>query len=1205
MIYRNLLICFLYTIANLTYAATDDENSAVHAHWGCGTPMLCREQAHRQPVGAAPQVPNLPAAPAPEVHVGKIERFFTHIPEQLVKATCIAIGENIYLYIENSVLHMMTLAEAREIVAEFDSRIYPQVHRWIGFEWRPGLDLDTRITLLMHDVGANNSGKDFGGYFSSVDQDPTALNSNRREMVYMDIFQFRERSRFTFYNSLAHEFAHLVNWYQNGGTSDERWIEEGMASFVEWAIYGNVHGIFVDGYLEDPSISLTSANTFETYYGASFMLLLYMFEHHGGEKFIREFARQDLLGIRGIDEVLTSLGRSERFADVFKNWALANFVNNVFREKSLGYSNLRNRRVAASVQQVSSYPTIRSVNVEEWGVRYIVFRNLPDHLEVALDGTGDGNLHANLAHLPSNGGASIHSIDFDEDNNGRIELKNLNSRDQIILMATATAAQSFGYTATPNGTSGIVVGPPRQTDSSNLLPNAITYAIGNRSQPSHKRVNVDFKLEPISQVQLSSYYQDLVVSQGMVYAVSDWGLEIFDLETPSRPQLIGRISTPGNAQGITVSGEMAYVADGAAGVTLIDVQSPANPRLVKTVENFESARRVKIANDKAYVVDINQGLQIYDLNEMHNLQSPQTIGTYPTDAAALDVWVDGDTVYLSDDKQGFQILDFAFINIPAFAGIVDILALDFEVEGGYAYVASGNMRIVDVRNRLKPRKISSIQTPGIATGIKHRNGYAYLTDSQSGLYVVDVRNRLRPRTVAIQPTSGGATAVDLFQSDANETLGYVADGNRGLQVIDLSMPNRPQWLFRYDTSGQAHGMDILRTEEGNQIAYIADGTGGLKIVEFESAFDAVVRHRIPLSGSAMDVRFEKRHAYVAAGESGLIIIDLADPNNPRTVAHMRTTAPAWGIEVNQGYAYLCADQLIVVDSREPMNSRIVARRSMPGSAYRMTIVDNLGYVAALNGGLQIFDIDNPANPRAIGSYESQGNATNIDVFGNRGYLLDTLAGVQILDLTNPRRPDSIAEYQTDALPIAAQIRGDYLYLLDQERVQIVNVRNRNLVSRPNFQSALRFPSDLAVIGDAVYVTDLYDLRMFKINERLFELSVEDPTVFRKPPNVEKTSISLYTNRLGQNFPNPFNPETWIPYEIESDTQVTIQIFDTRGLLVRQLDMGYQKAGKYATQGKAAYWDGRNEVGESISSGIYFYQILASDFAATRRMAILK
>ncbi|MDE0043621.1 MAG: hypothetical protein OXT74_16395, partial [Candidatus Poribacteria bacterium] len=798
-----------------------------------------------------------------------------------------------------------------------------------------------------------------------------------------------------------------------------------------------VHGIFIDGYFKDPGISLTSGNTFETYYGASFVLLLYLFENHGAEKFIRELARQDLLGIRGIDATLTSMGRSERFADVFQNWALANFVNNLSRGKSLGYRNLKNRRVVASAQQVSSYPTVRSSHVENWGVQYVVFRNLPSQIEIALDGTSDGNLHSQLALLSGNGTASVHSISFDQENNGRIELQDLNPRDRVVLMVTSTAAQSFRYAATADATSGIVVGPPRQMDSSIALPKSTTYAIGNQSQPSHKRTYVDFKLEPVSQVHLSSYFQDLAINERMVYTVSDWGLEIFDLENPSLPQMIGQIATPGNAQGITIDGETAYIADGAAGVTLIDVQRPDSPSFIKTIGDFEDARRIKIANEKAYVVDISKGLQIYDLNEIQNQPDPQPIGTFQTSGFALDVGIDGNTVYFSDNNQGFQILDFKFINIPAFAGIVDTLALDFEVVDGYAYVASGNMQILDVRNRLKPNPVSRIQTPGIGSSIKFRDGYVYLTDVQSGLFVVDVRNRQQPRTVAIQPTSGDAMGVDLFKSDMDELFGYIADGNRGLQVIDLRIPHRPQWLHHYDASGETHGMDILQTEEGNRIAYIACGTGGIKIVEFESASDAVFRHRIPLMGTAVDIRVENGHAFVAAGDSGLIVVDLRNPDNPRTVSHIRTNAPAWGIEVNEGYVYLCADELIVVDSREPMNSRVVARRSMSGSAYRIVIVDNLGYVAALNGGLQVFDLENPANPRSIGNYESQGNATNITVFGNKGYLLDTLAGVQILDLSNPRRPEFIAEYQTDALPIAAQIRGDHLFLLDQERVQIV------------------------------------------------------------------------------------------------------------------------------------------------------------------------
>ena len=93
--------------------------------------------------------------------------------------------------------------------------------------------------------------------------------------------------------------------------------------------------------------------------------------------------------------------------------------------------------------------------------------------------------------------------------------------------------------------------------------------------------------------------------------------------------------------------------------------------------------------------------------------------------------------------------------------------------------------------------------------------------------------------------------------------------------------------------------------------------------------------------------------------------------------------------------------------------------------------------------------------------------------------------------------------------------------------------------------------------------------------------------------------------LAQNFPNPFNPETWIPYQLSKATEVKIDIYDISGHLVRSLDLGWQPVGSYMMPSSAAYWDGKNAVGERVASGIYFYTLQTSDFAATRRMVILK
>ncbi len=95
------------------------------------------------------------------------------------------------------------------------------------------------------------------------------------------------------------------------------------------------------------------------------------------------------------------------------------------------------------------------------------------------------------------------------------------------------------------------------------------------------------------------------------------------------------------------------------------------------------------------------------------------------------------------------------------------------------------------------------------------------------------------------------------------------------------------------------------------------------------------------------------------------------------------------------------------------------------------------------------------------------------------------------------------------------------------------------------------------------------------------------------------------DRLLQNYPNPFNPETWIPYQLSVASPVFISIFDATGGHVRTLSIGYQPEGFYHNRGRAAYWDGRNALGERVASGIYFYQLATPAFQQTRRMLILK
>ena len=104
--------------------------------------------------------------------------------------------------------------------------------------------------------------------------------------------------------------------------------------------------------------------------------------------------------------------------------------------------------------------------------------------------------------------------------------------------------------------------------------------------------------------------------------------------------------------------------------------------------------------------------------------------------------------------------------------------------------------------------------------------------------------------------------------------------------------------------------------------------------------------------------------------------------------------------------------------------------------------------------------------------------------------------------------------------------------------------------------------------------------------------------------LETQAIPAETTLLS-NYPNPFNPETWIPYHLANAADVRLTIYNRQGGVVRQFDLEYQLAGYYTDRVKSIYWDGRNDVGEQVASGVYFYHLSAGDYFATRRMVILK
>ena len=196
--------------------------------------------------------------------------------------------------------------------------------------------------------------------------------------------------------------------------------------------------------------------------------------------------------------------------------------------------------------------------------------------------------------------------------------------------------------------------------------------------------------------------------------------------------------------------------------------------------------------------------------------------------------------------------------------------------------------------------------------------------------------------------------------------------------------------------------------------------------------------------------------------------------------------------------------------------------------------------------------------------------------------------------------DGVVNIQ-DLVLVASQFGQAGQNAADINEDGVVNIQDLVLVARA-FDTTASAPSAHPQVVETLTAGEVQGwLRGAK------QLEGKDATMARGIEML-KDLLALLTpaeTALLHNYPNPFNPETWIPYQLRTPAEVRITIYSPRGVLVRELSLGYQVAGQYTSRARAAYWDGRNTVGEPVASGLYFYTFTAGDFSATRRMVVLK
>ena len=279
------------------------------------------------------------------------------------------------------------------------------------------------------------------------------------------------------------------------------------------------------------------------------------------------------------------------------------------------------------------------------------------------------------------------------------------------------------------------------------------------------------------------------------------------------------------------------------------------------------------------------------------------------------------------------------------------------------------------------------------------------------------------------------------------------------------------------------------------------------------------------------------------------------------------------------------------------------------------------YWTNTSGRLKRVNVNGKQNQALIKNLNAPNNIT-LDIAGDKLYWIEASGRIRRANLNGK----SIQNIARDLDPISGiAIAGNKIYWTETTASGGGKIRGANLNgSNANTLAKLQHASlSIAIdpVGNKLYWTEANGrIRRANLNGKQIQNVVSGlvaPAALvlsgvgsgpAAPSNIllasSQTTIRDAT-RLLANYPNPFNPETWIPYQLAKASNVKITIYDARGVVVRRIELGHQPPGTYTSQSRAAYWDGRNSQGERVANGIYFYQLQADNISSLGKMLILK
>ncbi len=685
---------------------------------------------------------------------------------------------------------------------------------------------------------------------------------------------------------------------------------------------------------------------------------------------------------------------------------------------------------------------------------------------------------------------------------------------------------------------------------------------------------------------------------------------------------VGQYAYWSDASDVEVVGELVYVATGTTGLHIVDVSDPTSPRDIGYLDTPGQAMDVAVAENFAYVADNDSGLRVINISnpvapfEVASLSigesGIETVAIMGNLILANNSWWSGNfyVIDVSDPANPFLISETTFGS-----SAYDLLARDSLI-----YVADfyNGLRIIDVHDPANPVQLSALDSVRGARDLALSGNYVFTASGERGLFVVDVSVPDSPAVVF--NTGYGWSGPNYSAVDVTGTL-LVASTGEGVYTFDISIPSQPVGLDTLSGSYCFNGGDIAAMPNR---AYEATSCGALYVLDTGNPSNVMQLGVYDTPTSCGEVAVSGSYAFLG-GYLDIGVSDVSNPSQPVMASIISDSYYFPVVEVHGQYAYVgltwadgpmddvsglhiydISDPLILVEVGETYMPETIRAMAYAGgyiyaagewpngvhivdvsdptapvevglltapNPYAITIVDTLLIFGPYNSGIVIADISNPIAPVQLSSALDEHSIRDVAASGTHVYALcDT--SLFVVDISNPSIPVVIGSHcVTDG--VSLEVDGDRVYVAErQQGFCVLDVSNPSVPMEIGFYNTPGRAYEIDVQDSLIYVADEYYFGVYRVTPTTSVPRHGQPEIPRK------LALSAY--------PNPFNGETTISYELPRRTEIELAIYNLLGEKVAVLAQGIEEPGVHGSR-----WQ------PQVSSGIYFARLTPLDPPATQ------